>query len=117
MKKLILMLSIVIATVACNNNRNVSELRLNSDKIDDVKSKFGQADSIAKVVLFGNTAELWYYKKDSIACIFTNDILVKIRTPESNRAEYKKMEEEEKAKMDSIFNEASKSIDAELNKK
>ncbi len=109
MKKITLIMSIAIALISCGK-RDVSDLKLHSDKLDDVKEKFGKADSIAKIAFFGNTAELWYYKKDSIALVFANDILAEIRTPETERAVYKKIEDESKAKMDSLFKVASEEL-------
>lgn len=102
---------LVVITASCNN-KNINDLKLHSDKLEDVKEKFGQADSIAKVSLFGNTSELWVYKEDSISLVFVNDILTKIRTPESERLEYFKIEKEAKAKMDSLFSVASKELKA-----
>jgi len=104
MKKTILFFTVVLF-VACGNKRDVSELRLNSDKTEDVKEKFGQADSIAKNVFLGMSSELWFYKNDSVFLIFSNDVLTEIQTAETIKTMRAQMEEDAQRLADSLLNE------------
>ena len=109
------MLIATLAFTACSNKKNVGDLKLHADKIDDVKDKWGQADSIAIAKFFGISAEIWFYKKDSVALLFKDDLLVEIRTPQSEEKKLQEWksnaEEQAKAKMDSLFNAASKELE------
>lgn len=116
MKKYLFLLIIgTLAFAACNSKRNIEDLKLHADKVDDVKAKWGQADSIAIAKFMGLSAERWFYKKDSVVLLFKDDLLVEISTPESEARKLLQwkieMEEQSKAKMDSLYNAASKELE------
>ncbi|MCK6650555.1 MAG: hypothetical protein L6Q66_12930 [Bacteroidia bacterium] len=114
MKKSILIFAVVLF-VACSNKRDVSELRLNSDKTEEVKEKFGQADSIAKAAFLGMSSELWVYKQDSISLIFVNDILTEIHTAETQREMKRKIEADAQRLADSLLEEVNREYEQSKN--